>query len=373
VSNDIVTDQRVLKIANEIILSGAKVTILGRELPWSLEADIPGIKIVRYKMLFRKGLFFYKFLNIRLFFSILSRKPDILVANDLDTLLPNYIISRFRRIPLVYDAHEYFTGTPELMERPLRRFVWKSIERLTVPRIKHMMTVNRSIAGIYGNEYGIEVSVVRNFSKRWKGEVSSRIELGIDRDDLLCVIQGTGINRDRGGIQLIEAIQDLTGVHLLVIGRGDRVAEMRDRVLELGLVDRVTFLPVMKWEDMMSYTAMADVGLSLDSPGSPNYENSLPNKIFDYMSAGLAIIATDLKEVARVIRDSGCGLVINEPSPGEISRAISRLRDNRMLLEQCRKNSVKSHEEYCWEGEKKEIRRIYSGAGLLSWPGETNN
>ncbi|MEZ5012363.1 MAG: glycosyltransferase, partial [Bacteroidales bacterium] len=249
----------------------------------------------------------------------------------------------------------------------------KSIERLTVPRIKHMMTVNRSIAGIYGNEYGIEVSVVRNFSKRWKGEVSSRIELGIDRDDLLCVIQGTGINRDRGGIQLIEAIQDLTGVHLLVIGRGDRVAEMRDRVLELGLVDRVTFLPVMKWEDMMSYTAMADVGLSLDSPGSPNYENSLPNKIFDYMSAGLAIIATDLKEVARVIRDSGCGLVINEPSPGEISRAISRLRDNRMLLEQCRKNSVKSHEEYCWEGEKKEIRRIYSGAGLLSWPGETNN
>lgn len=368
VSNDIVTDQRVLKIASEILASGASVTILGRRLPWSLDADIDGINTVRLSMIFRKGFLFYKFFNIRLLFSILSRKADLLVSNDLDTLLPNYIVSRIRKVPLVYDAHEYFTGTPELAKRPFVRYVWKTIERMIVPHLLHMITVNQSIAKIYNDEYGVDVSVVRNLSRRWKGEPSSRTELGIAENDLLCVLQGTGINRDRGGLQVIDAVAKLDNVHLLVIGRGDMVAEMRDRVLETELIDRVTFLPVMQWEDMMSYTAMADVGLSLDSPGSVNYENSLPNKIFDYMSAGLAIIATDLREVSAVVRENGCGLVIDEPSPGQIGRAISRLRDNRLLLEQCRKNSVKAQKAFSWEGERKVVRRFYSDAGLLAWP-----
>lgn len=364
VTNDVVTDQRVLKIASVVAASGANVTIIGRELPWSLEADQSNFRITRYRMLFRKGFLFYKFFNLRLFFTLLMSKADLLVANDLDTLLPNFLVSKLRGIPLVYDSHEYFTGSPELKERPIVRGVWKTIERLTVPRVKYMMTVNRSIAGLYESEYGIKATVVRNFSRDWHGEVSARVELGISSDDLLCVIQGTGLNQGRGGIELVEAISGMENVHLLVTGRGSQVAAMRERVLELGLIDSVTFLPVMPWDDMMSYTSMGDIGLSLDRRGSLNYENSLPNKIFDYMNAGLAIISTDLKEVSRVIEEAGCGIVINDPEPTKIVEALLKFRDNRDFLEKCRDNSKKAFPGYRWENETGKVRELYSRAGL---------
>ncbi|TFH35448.1 MAG: glycosyltransferase, partial [Bacteroidia bacterium] len=329
VTSDVVTDQRVLKVAAEISATGADITIIGRKLPWSLECDGIPWKVTRYRMIFKKGFLFYKFFNIRLLFSLFRSGADLLVSNDLDTLLPNFIVSRIRNIPLVFDAHEYFTGSPELSGRPFVKYVWKMVERMVVPRLKYFITVNDSIASLYEKEYGIKPVVVRNFSANWPGNSSERSELGISKDDILCVIQGTGLNHGRGGMELLDAISDTDGIHLLVIGRGDQIGAMRERILEPGIINRVTFLTVMPWNDMMSYTAMADIGLSLDMKGSVNYENSLPNKIFDYMNAGLAVIATDIKEVSAVVNSTGCGMIISEPDPRLIRDAIIRFRDDR--------------------------------------------
>jgi glycosyltransferase involved in cell wall biosynthesis len=361
VSNDIVTDQRVLKMAGEISSLDANVTIVGRRLPWSLEIEDLTFNIVRFRMWFKKGFLFYKFLNIRIFFYLLFHRANLLVANDLDTLLPNFLVSRLKKIPLVYDAHEYFTGSPELQNRRLVRGIWKQIERLTLPRIKHMITVNGSIAALYQAEYGVNPVVVHNFSRRWLGEPASREELGISQGELLCVIQGTGINRDRGGRELIEAVSTLDNVHLLIIGRGDEYSALKDKVYKTGMLDRVTFLPVMEWSDMMSHTAMADVGLSLDSSVSLNYQNSLPNKIFDYMQAGLAIVSTDMKEITPIINQRGCGIIIERASEEIISGAISSLRDDPGKLKKYKEGSIISSNEYCWDSEAETVKKFYSG------------
>lgn len=364
VTNDIVTDQRVLKVIDELIDSGADVTVIGRELPWSLEMESGRFRVVRYRMLFKRGFLFYKFFNIRLLFTLIRNRCDILISNDLDTLLPNYIVSKLRAIPLVYDAHEYFTGVPELESRPLVKNIWKYIERLTLPGIEHMMTVNDSIAMLYKEEYGVNPVVIRNFSRSWKGEIESRKELGIEGEDLVCIIQGTGLNLGRGGVELIDAISGMSGTHLVVLGRGDQIRRMKERVLELGIINQVTFLPVMRWEEMMGYTAMADVGLSLDNSECINYSNSLPNKIFDYMSAGIAIIATNLFEVSAVINDSACGILINKPDPAQIKNAIERFRDDRIFLAECKKRSAGEASKYQWESERGKLRFLYGEIGL---------
>lgn len=364
VSNDIVTDQRVLKVVRELSATGSGITVIGRQLPWSLDVETAGFRVIRYRMLFRRGFLFYLFLNIRLVLTLLRRRADLLVANDLDTLPANYLVSRIKKTVLVYDSHEYFTGSPELMNRPFVRGIWKGLEKFIVPRIKYMMTVNQSIADLYHSEYGIEVVAVRNFSREWNGVVASRSELGISEDDLLCVLQGTGLNTGRGGGELINALKECQGVHLLIIGRGDQIGAIRNSVLENGLIDSVTMLPVMPWDDMMSYTSMADVGLSLDRGDSLNYNFSLPNKLFDYMNAGLALIVTNLKEVAAVVNESGSGIIIAQPDESEIRSALKQFRDNRVLLNQCKAGSSVASGRYRWEKEKEKLIDLYSRAGL---------
>jgi len=93
---------------------------------------------------------------------LFRRKIDILVANDLDTLPANYLVSKLRRIPLIYDSHEYFTEVPELVERKSVRNFWLGIERLILPHIRFASTVSEPIAEVYKNAYHVDFKIIRN-------------------------------------------------------------------------------------------------------------------------------------------------------------------------------------------------------------------
>ena len=93
---------------------------------------------------------------------MLFKKFDVYHANDLDTLLPMWIISSIRRKNLVYDTHEYFTGVPEIQNRLIVKKIWKSIEKLIFPRLKYVFTVNSSISNLYFKDYQIKANVLRN-------------------------------------------------------------------------------------------------------------------------------------------------------------------------------------------------------------------
>jgi hypothetical protein len=100
VTNCICFDQRVLKMSETVTDMGCEVTIIGREKRNCCENQNVPFRTKRFRMLFNKGFLFYKFFNIRLFIYLLLNRFDILVANDLDTLLPNYLVSRLRGIQL---------------------------------------------------------------------------------------------------------------------------------------------------------------------------------------------------------------------------------------------------------------------------------
>ena len=339
---------------------GCEITIIGRKSGICCENEKVPFRTVRFRMIFHKGFLFYKFFNIRLFFHLLFHNYDILVANDLDTLLPNFLISKLKRKTLVYDSHEYFTGVPEIQKRPFVKWVWKTIEKNIFPHLKYVITVSDSIAKQYEFEYGIRPLTVRNCSRSSKGIAGySKAETGLNPEHLLLILQGGGINVDRGGEELIEAISLVKNVSLIVAGGGDVLYKLQRRVSELKISERVIFVPKLPWSGLMRFTKSADAGLSLDKDTNLNYRFSLPNKLFDYISAGLPVIAGNLVEVSAIIKKYDCGLIIPEITPSAIADAINMLANNRELLKRLKQNAVVAAEELTWENESQKVQKFY--------------
>jgi glycosyltransferase involved in cell wall biosynthesis len=339
------------------------ITIIGRKKKGECcSSDFVPFRTRRFRMVFNNGFLFYKFFNIRLFIYLLFHKYDLLVANDLDTLLPNYLVSKIKGLPLVYDSHEYFTGVPEIQNRPFVKWVWKSIEKSIFPQLRYVITVSDSIADKYENEYNIRPLTVRNCSL-YSGHISrfSRDELGVANDHLLLIMQGNGINIDRGGEELIKAVSYIKKTFLLVVGSGDSLDKLKKSASDLNLSERVRFIDSVPWEELMRYTKSADIGLSLDKNSNQNYMYSLPNKLFDYLSAGIPVIAGDLPEVSGIISGNKCGTIISEVSPEMISEAVTELLNNPGKLSLLKKNAAIASEKLNWETESEKVKTLYEG------------
>lgn len=360
VTNDLYTDQRVHKVCSFLLQQGYRVRLVGRVKKNSVDLETRAYETHRMKLLFEKGPFFYAAFNFRLFLYLLFRRADILLSNDLDTLLANYAAHRFKpNSKLVYDTHEYFTEVPELLNRKRIRSIWLGIEAWIFPKLKSVYTVNRSIADIYTEKYKVDVKVVRNISEKWiSKEVPSKKALGIPEEKNLLILQGAGINIHRGAEEAVEAMNELDAV-LLIVGDGDVVPQLKQRVKELNIEEKVIFFGRLPYKQMMFYTSHADIGLSLDQPTNANYQLSLPNKLFDYMHAETPILATSIPAVKAFIEEHQIGVVMNEFSVQNLVESVQDMLSNTEQLDVYRSNCKKVSALECWENECTILEEIY--------------
>ncbi len=326
VSNDLSTDQRVRKQCASLADAGFELLLIGRMLKTSLAIDRP-YAVKRLRLLFNSSALFYANLNIRLFFELLFKKVDLLYANDLDTLPANSLVAWIRQKPLVYDSHEFFTEVPEIQGSRIKKGVWKWLEKHSVARADLVITVNKSIADLLQKTYRLEqVLVTRNIpSGKIILEKVTRVGLGMPVDTDILILQGAGINLDRGAEELLNALPLLENVHLYIIGSGDAIPAIKKQIAVQNLARSVTLIGKLPYERLLQYTACADVGLSLDKDTNINYRYSLPNKIFDYAAAGIPMVVTDLPEVSRVVRDADIGKVTPSYTPESIAKTIKEV------------------------------------------------
>jgi glycosyltransferase involved in cell wall biosynthesis len=361
VINDLVTDQRVHKVCTTLYTMGFAVTLVGRKQRASLPLAPREYRMYRMKLLFEKGVLFYSFFQIRLFLFLLFRKSDVLVANDLDTLLPNYLVSKLKGIPLVYDTHEIFTEVPELVGQNLKQAVWRRVERWIFPKLKNVFTVNQSISDWYFDKYKVRPLVVRNMPRKSGAKVAAatRSELELPSDKKIIILQGAGINVDRGSEELVSAMKYLDDVVLLIVGSGDVISCLKEIVETEKLHDRVILTGKVPQEKLQRYTMLADLGVTIDKPTNINYRLSLPNKIFDYIRAGIPVLCSDLTEVARIVRDYKVGVVVDSFDPKILAATISETLKSPDYLT-WKSNTHKAAEELCWETDEFNLKKVYS-------------
>lgn len=361
VTNDLFTDQRVHKMCKLLDEDlGFQVLLIGRKLKGSkpLNRDY---KTKRIKLLFNKGPLFYLEYNFRLFWVLLFKKSNLLLSNDLDTLLANFLVARIKRIHIVYDTHEYFTGVPELENNPFAKGVWEKIEQWIFPKLKHIITVNDSIASLYKRQYKKDLTVVRNIPplRDFTDCEINREKLNLPANKNIIILQGAGINVDRGAEEAVEAMQYVQNSVLYIIGSGDVIGILKQNTSKLGLNDKVKFLPKMPYEQLMMYTINADLGLTLDKNTNINYRYSLPNKLFDYIQAGIPVLSSNLVEIEKIINQYKIGTIVHSHNPKQIAKTMNEIFNDKKRLNNWKENAKKAANKLCWENEKTKVIDVY--------------
>jgi glycosyltransferase involved in cell wall biosynthesis len=367
VTSDLSTDQRVNRTATTLKEAGYRVLVIGRVLKTSTEVSPKRYRTLRFKLWTEKGPMFYALYNIRLFWFLLWHHADILVSNDLDTLPANFLAAKLKNIPLVYDSHEYFTGVPELINRPKVQRIWKKIESYCLPKVDYAITVNESIAKLFKEEYNKDFDVIRNVPLITKPFLSEREnlrrELGLPINKKILILQGAGINIDRGAEELVAAMSYLPDYLLLIVGGGDVIGDLRKIVSEKNLKERVLFIAKQPIEILRKYTAASNLGVTLDKANNINYKLSLPNKLFDYIHAGVPVLSSDLPELKRIVVGYDIGKISTDHDPKNISKVIEEMFSSEEQIKKWEANTVIAAKELNWDKEKERLLSIFKKIG----------
>jgi glycosyltransferase involved in cell wall biosynthesis len=342
-----------------LIKSGYEVILVGRVIKNSLALPQRDYKMHRMQLAFAQGPLFYLEFQIRLFLFLITHKSQLLFSNDLDTLLPNYLVSKIRKTDLIYDTHELFCEVPELLGNPTKRKTWKNLEQSIFPKLKKVITVNKSIADIYTKEYGVPVKYIRNIPlHRTKIITKSRTDLGLPEDKYILILQGAGINMQRGAEEALEAMQWVKDAILLIVGSGDVIEQLKEMRVQLNLQEKVIITGKVPFELLSQYTQVADLGLSLDRDTNLNYRYSLPNKLFDYIHAGVPVFVSNLIEISKIVNQYQIGFVAQNHQAEYLAEQLNNIFHKPAQLKEWRQNINKVQQKLNWENEEKKLLEI---------------
>ena len=316
-------DSRVRREASALAAAGHRVTVVelaevpagGRTLDgFSRRSCLPSAWVRRrlpfalYRVVFAGAL-------LR---AAVATRPDVVHAHDAAMLMPGIAAARMTGARAVYDSHELATSVP-YRERTWAWFV-SAVERMVVPRCDAVITVSEGIARALQQRYQLPVTptVVRNVTALGRnGAGGLRARIGLPADAPLVLYQGAPAP-DRGCESLVAAVARTPGVSLVFLGDpesgyGRKLALL---IYASGAADRVWMLPSVPLEDLLSHTAEADIGVTLLQDTCENHRLALPNKLFEYVAAGLPVIASRLPETERLVQAYGIGWCV---APGDVA------------------------------------------------------
>jgi glycosyltransferase involved in cell wall biosynthesis len=350
VTNDLNYDQRMIRICTSLAEAGYAVTLIGRRWAGSPALVPRPFRQKRLFCFFRTGKLSYLEYNLRLFFYLLFIKTDGVCAIDLDTILPFYFISRIKRIPRVYDAHELFCEMKEVVTRPRIYKIWKWIERYTVPKFKHGYTVNTPIADEFKMMYRVEYEVIRNVP------VLQPLVIP-DKPEKFILFQGA-VNEGRSFETLIPAMQ-YVNAPLIICGDGNFMIQAELLASELDTDNRIEFKGRILPAELKEYTKKAWIGVTLFENNGLNNYYSLGNRFFDYIHAGIPQLCVDYPAYKEINNKYNIAVLTNDLRSESLAERLNELLNNKNLYNQLQQNCLQAREAINWQQEEKKLLAFY--------------
>ena len=354
VFNNLYTDQRVEKVCKTLYDNGYEPILIGCNWLGAPEMERP-YAFFRIDLKSKILRLAYIEFQRKLYQELIKRADNktILLANDLETLMPNYLISRKRNIPIIFDSHEIFTEMPTIQGRWVKH-VWKKIEKSFVPKISKMITASDSYANWFVKEYKINKPiVVRNLPRKIAFN-------GTNENQTKIILYQGWLNYSRGIDKAILAMQSIENAELWIAGGGPMENEFRKIAEDARVEDKVKFLGKLNPADLRKITPKADVGISIEENKGLSYFYSLPNKISDYIQSRVPVVVSDFPEMRNIVKTFEVGEIIENHSPEHLAEKLNIVLKNGKAS--YLHNLNVAADELCWENEEEKILKLFSEA-----------
>ncbi len=275
---------------------------------------------------------------------------DAVCAIDLDSIIPCHTVSRFKRIPRIYDAHELFTELKEVITRPHIKKIWTRVEKKLVPKFKLGYTVSESIAEEFHRRYDVNYKTIRNLPVL-------RAFNAIQTAEKFILYQGA-VNEARGFEFLIPAMQ-WVNCKLVICGDGNFMPQLKKLIVEYKLESKIEMKGMLLPEEIWKISQQATIGIALAEREGLNQWLALPNKFFDYVHAGLPQVTMDYPEYQKINKQFEVAVLINDLAPKRIADTINNLLANEVLHRKLKANCLEARRELNWEHEEKKLLSFY--------------
>lgn len=295
--------------------------------------------------------------------SLIKYEPaDIYHCHDLTALPAGYIAKRRTGGKLVYDSHELFTEL-DYIPRIIRSTL-KLLERYLIKRADAIVTVNEFIAAELSERYGVDLPVVVmncppahvKVGKQIHGSLREELELD---DDVPVIVYIGAFKKGRGLHNLILSAPLLDKVVIVLLGSGAEEVELKDLVHRKGLENKVFFIPPVLPDYVVAYISQASVGVITTLNTSLNQYFTSPNKLFEYINAGLPVVCSDLPVLKGIVEGYGLGSTCNPKDPADIAQVINSMLANKSRYIEYKKNVNKAAGKFNWETEVKKLIHVY--------------
>ena len=351
-------DSRIVNLTNSLKKDGCRVSVISFDWFISKEDyfrdDLRIFRLTKGKF----SLFFYINFAVTLLKELINTRADIYFAEDFYTLPFVTIIAKARRAKVYYNSRELYAFLGGLRKRPYLQSIVKFIEKIFIRKADLVLTTGEMDSEFLEKFYSIKNTlVIRNIPllQEPSEKIDFRKIYGIGEEKVILLYQGV-LLEGRGIPVIMRAMVSLPQTVLVLLGDGEQKNNFKSMSEKLNISDRVIFAGTFSQTQLINYTAAADIGLSLIENISVSYYHALPNKLFEYIMAGLPVLCSNLPQMKKIVEEYCVGEAISIEDDKMVAAALKRFTENRQLLNSYKKNCSAAASLLNWQAEYERSR-----------------
>jgi len=347
-TNSLISDEFVVKVISFDWTTPNFQTVLG---------DVSIYKLIKTK---NSLPYYLKFISI-LFKELSKSKSSIYIAEDIFTLPLVTFFAKLRKAKLYYNSREFYAFLAMLRNRPIVQSIISNLEKFFIKKTDKVLVTGDGDAEFLQEFYGIKNTIViRNLPLKLKpfDKKDYRKILGIPSSSTILLYQGV-ILEGRGFEPLLKAMQKVDNCSLVVLGTGAFQLKYQKIAVELGIENRIHFLGNIEQKELINYTAAADIGIALIENISKSYYYALPNKLFEYIMAGLPVLISNLPQMKKIVLDYEVGEIVDLENSDEVANKLKILIEDKNKLDYYKQKTILASDELNWQSEYQKIKHIF--------------